>query len=78
MSHANLYGYKCNLLFFPLNLKSTSIFLETNVFKTEFERSHLHTGEFTDPVMPGVVSIVLNTGRIMRLKSVKSLYTFKK
>lgn len=64
--------------FFPLNLKSACIFLESNVLKMEFERSHLHTGEFTDPVTPGVILIVLNMGRIMRLKSVKSLCTFEK
>lgn len=45
--------------FFPLNLQAACIFLETVAFNMEFERSCLHTGEFTDPVRPGVILVVL-------------------
>lgn len=43
----------------PINLKATCIFLETIEFGMEFECRRLHAGEFTDPVMPGVILVVL-------------------
>lgn len=51
--------------FSPINLKATCIFLETIEFERALERSCLHTGEFTDPVMPGVILVVLKMWRLI-------------